>query len=71
MPTATGVSATDGNHYMSAGLWGEFRSLIWDHYESPDSVFTGWICKKEFAGLLDQVIDPFQLKAVDFEGNFK
>lgn len=48
MLTAAGVSATDGNHQMPAGIWGEFRALIWDHYGGPDSVFTGWVSNTMF-----------------------
>ncbi|MFK8010020.1 MAG: FAD-dependent oxidoreductase [Saprospiraceae bacterium] len=48
MLTAAGVSATDGNHKLPAGLWGEFRTLIWDHYGGADSVFTGWVSNTMF-----------------------
>jgi len=43
MLTSAGVSATDGNHQLHAGLWKEWRSLIRDHYGGIDSVFTGWV----------------------------
>ena len=43
MITAAGVSASDGNHELPAGIWGEFRELIRQHYGGPDSVSTGWI----------------------------
>lgn len=43
MTTSAGVSAIDGNNMMPAGLWGEWRQLIHDHYGGPDSVFTGWV----------------------------
>ena len=48
MLTAAGVSATDGNHQLPSGLWGEWRQLIWDHYGGPDSVFTGWVSNTQF-----------------------
>ena len=43
MLTAAGVSATDGNHHMPAGLWGEFRSKIRDYYGGAEAIATGWI----------------------------
>jgi len=43
MTTSAGVSAIDGNNMMPAGLWGEWRQLIHDHYGGPDSVATGWV----------------------------
>ena len=48
MLTAAGVSATDGNHRLPSGLWGEFRQKIYDHYGGPDSVFTGWVSNTQF-----------------------
>ncbi len=48
MLTAAGVSATDGNHAMPAGIWGEFRQRIYDHYGGPDSVATGWVSNTQF-----------------------
>lgn len=48
MLAAAGVSATDGNHRLPAGLWGEFQSLIQNHYGGPDSVFTGWVSNTMF-----------------------
>jgi hypothetical protein len=48
MLTAAGVSATDGNHRLPSGLWGEFRQKLYDHYGGPDSVFTGWVSNTQF-----------------------
>ncbi|MGI9541614.1 MAG: FAD-dependent oxidoreductase [Cyclobacteriaceae bacterium] len=48
MLTAAGVSATDGNHRLPSGLWGEFRQMIYDHYGGPDSVATGWVSNTHF-----------------------
>ena len=48
MLTAAGVSATDGNHQMPSGLWGEFRQKLYDHYGGPDKVFTGWVSNTLF-----------------------
>lgn len=48
MLTAAGVSAIDGNHAMPAGLWGEFREGLYDHYGGPDSVATGWVSFTQF-----------------------
>ena len=48
MLTAAGVSATDGNHNLPSGIWGEFRQMLHDHYGGPDSVFTGWVSNTMF-----------------------
>jgi len=48
MLTSAGVSATDGNHHLPAGLWGEFRNALYDHYGGPDSVATGWVSLTQF-----------------------
>lgn len=48
MLTSAGVSATDGNHQLPSGLWGEFQTLIQNHYGGPDSVFTGWVSNTMF-----------------------
>lgn len=48
MLTAAGVSATDGNHDLPAGIWGEFRQRLYDHYGGPDSVHTGWVSNTHF-----------------------
>ena len=43
MLTAAGVSATDGNHALPAGLWGAFREKLYAHYGGPEAVSTGWV----------------------------
>ncbi|WP_020402489.1 FAD-dependent oxidoreductase [Gracilimonas tropica] len=48
MLTEAGVSATDGNHQLPSGIWGEFREHIYDYYGGPDSVFTGWVSNTQF-----------------------
>ncbi len=48
MLTSAGVSATDGNHNLPAGLWGEFREKLRTHYGGPDSLFTGWVSNTMF-----------------------
>lgn len=48
MMTAAGVSATDGNHQLPAGLWGEFRDSLRQHYGGTDSLFTGWVSNTMF-----------------------
>lgn len=48
MLTSAGVSATDGNHQLPAGLWGEFRGLLRQHYGGADSLFTGWVSNTMF-----------------------
>lgn len=48
MLTSAGVSATDGNHNLPAGLWEEYRSLLRRHYGGKDSLFTGWVSNTMF-----------------------
>ncbi len=48
MLTSAGVSAIDGNHRLPAGLWGEFRSKIYQHYGGPLAVATGWVSNTLF-----------------------
>ena len=43
MLTAAGVSATDGNHNLPSGIWGEFREKLRDHYGGAEALATGWI----------------------------
>lgn len=43
MLTAAGVAATDGNHFLPSGLWGEFRQKLYDHYGGPKALSTGWV----------------------------
>ncbi len=48
MLTAAGVSATDGNHQLPSGLWGEFRQHLYAHYGGPTAVATGWVSHTQF-----------------------
>ena len=48
MLTAAGVSATDGNHHLPSGLWGEFREKLYAYYGGADSVATGWVSHTQF-----------------------
>jgi hypothetical protein len=48
MLSAAGVSATDGNHLLPSGIWGEFRSKIYQHYGGPQRVATGWVSNTHF-----------------------
>lgn len=43
MLTSAGVSAVDGNYRMPAGLFGEFREKLAEHYGGLDSLKTGWV----------------------------
>ena len=43
MLTSAGVSATDGNHKMRQGLFGEFANALVRHYGSLDALKTGWV----------------------------
>ena len=42
MLTAAGVSATDGNHLLTSGLWEEFRQQLYKHYKT-ENLATGWV----------------------------
>lgn len=48
MLSAAGVSATDGNHMLPSGLWGEFRGNIYAYYGGPSKVATGWVSNTHF-----------------------
>lgn len=48
MLTAAGVSAFDGNHNMPAGIFGEFRARLYQHYEGSNKVSTGWVSNTLF-----------------------
>lgn len=48
MLSAAGVSATDGNHLLPSGLWGEFREHIYAYYGGPSKVATGWVSNTHF-----------------------
>ncbi|MBU6177032.1 MAG: FAD-dependent oxidoreductase [Bacteroidetes bacterium] len=48
MLSAAGVSATDGNHLLPSGLWGEFRARIYTYYGGPSKVATGWVSNTHF-----------------------
>lgn len=48
MISAAGVSAVDGNHNLPSGLWGEFRSKLYQVYGGPKAVETGWVSNTLF-----------------------
>ncbi|MCS6807498.1 MAG: FAD-dependent oxidoreductase [Bacteroidota bacterium] len=48
MLTSAGVGATDGNHRLPSGLWGEFREKIRQHYGGAAHVETGWVSNTLF-----------------------
>lgn len=56
MLTAAGVSATDGNHRLPSGIWGEFRDKLYQHYGGPDSIATGWVSHTQFEPKVGQEI---------------
>ncbi len=43
MLTSAGVSATDGNHKMRQGIFGEFANALVMHYGSLSALKTGWV----------------------------
>jgi len=48
MVTAAGVSAFDGNDAMPAGIFGEFRNKLYQHYGGRKKVSTGWVSNTLF-----------------------
>jgi hypothetical protein len=48
MLSSAGVSATDGNHHLPAGIWNEFRNEIYKVYGGAGKVATGWISNTHF-----------------------
>jgi len=48
MLSAAGVTATDGNHNLPSGLWGEFREKIYTVYGGVSKVSTGWVSNTQF-----------------------
>ncbi len=48
MLTAQGVSATDGNYSLKAGIWSEFRDSLVARYGSADALRTGWVSDIQF-----------------------
>jgi hypothetical protein len=48
MLSAAGVSATDGNHLLPSGIWGEFRQQVYNYYGGAKKVATGWVSNTHF-----------------------
>jgi hypothetical protein len=48
MLTSAGVSAFDGNDAMPAGIFGEFKNRLHQHYGGPKKVSTGWVSNTLF-----------------------
>lgn len=64
MLTAAGVSATDGNHNLPSGIWGEFRERLREHYGGADALATGWVSNTHFEPhvgnkILNQMLDEY------------
>lgn len=64
MLTSAGVSATDGNHNLPSGIWGEFRDRIRDHYGGAEAVATGWVSHTQFEPhvgnqILNEMLDEY------------
>lgn len=63
MLTSAGVSAIDGNHRMPSGIWGEFRSHLYEYYGGPDAVETGWVSNTLFEPSVGNAILQKMVKA--------
>ncbi len=68
MLTAAGVGATDGNHHLPSGIWGEFRDLLYAHYGGAKAIATGWVSMTQFE---PSVGDMLLKQMADKEKNLK
>lgn len=64
MLTSAGVSATDGNHNLPSGIWGEFRERLRKHYGGAETLATGWVSHTQFEPhvgntILNQMLDDY------------
>lgn len=48
MLSSAGVSCVDGNHQLSAGLFGEFKEKLYEYYGGPEKLKTGWVSHTNF-----------------------
>ncbi len=76
MLTAAGVSAIDGNHHLPAGIWGEFRQRLRDHYGSAEALATGWVSHTQYeprvgAEILAAMAQAEEKLEVWFESSFQ
>lgn len=76
MLTAAGVSATDGNHHMPAGLWGEFRDSLRKHYGGAEALATGWVSHTQFepsvgASIFQHIADGEEDLEIWFKSNWQ
>ena len=83
MLTAAGVSAFDGNHNMPSGIFGEFRTRLYQHYGGSNKVSTGWVSNTLFEPHIGdsifkamaknekhlQILCQYELLKVNKEGN--
>ncbi len=64
MLTSAGVSATDGNHNLPSGIWGEFRERLREHYGGAEALSTGWVSHTLFEPhvgneVLNEMLDQY------------
>ena len=62
MLTSAGVSAIDGNHRLPAGLWGEFREKLREHYGGAEVLDSGWVSHTLFEPSVGNAILKDMLK---------
>jgi len=66
MLSAAGVSAIDGNHLLTSGLWGEFRKKVYEYYGGPEAVATGWVSHTQFEPhRADQILKALAAREVN------
>ncbi len=71
MLTSAGVSAIDGNQYLSSGLWDEFRQGLYDYYGGPEGVKTGWVSNVLFEPSVgDKLLKDMTQKEENLEVRF-
>lgn len=64
MLTSAGVSATDGNHNLPSGIWGEFRERLREYYGGAEALSTGWVSNTLFEPhvgneILNELLDEY------------
>lgn len=64
MLTSAGVSATDGNHNLPSGIWGEFQERLREYYGGAEALSTGWVSNTLFEPhvgneILNELLDEY------------
>ncbi|MFT4568619.1 MAG: hypothetical protein ACI9FN_003588, partial [Saprospiraceae bacterium] len=76
MLSSAGVSAIDGNHEMQAGLYGELRKAVVDHYGGEEQLATAWVSHTAFEphiadSILKQMAQKEPLLNIEYNAEWK